>query len=194
LKIGAVIEELWGVKCEVEGGVRDLVKKLMNSLWGRSIGTIKKVTKKKILRQSLEEFIRRKPLLYSYQDVDEKHTQVQTIRPILSPWNIPQFGVNVMSWARKGIQEIVYEVIDAGEQVYYANTDCVMIKSGMRGLIHEGTGLGEFKLEDEFVRFICIGAKTRLMVLKGGGVKNVFGQPSLEYFEEQAELMRKGQK
>jgi hypothetical protein len=171
-------------------GLKDLVKQLMNTWWGRSIQKNVSVTTKVILKKNLDSFIERQPLFYSHVEIDEKHVQVRTLRPILAPWNVPQFGVNVMSWSRRGIQEIVFRVIDAGAQVYYANTDCVLSPTRLRGLVREGTGFGEFKVEDEMTRFICLKPKTRLMVLKNGKLKNKYGKPSLDWFVEEAEKMR----
>jgi hypothetical protein len=82
----------------------------------------------------------------------------------------------------------VFRVIDAGEEVYYANTDCVMIKSEMRGMLTEGTGLGEFKIEDECIDFICLKAKTRMMVLKDGREKTS-SKHSWAWFVIEAEKM-----
>jgi hypothetical protein len=107
---------------------------------------------------------------------------VRTVRPILAPWQVPQFGVNVLSWARKEMQEIIYSLVDAGEKVWYSNTDCLLVRRSAGGLIPVGEKLGEFKVEAEGVRFICLGPKTRLLVGKNGELKNTFGKQSLEWF------------
>jgi hypothetical protein len=60
-------------------------------------------------------------------------------KPVLMQWSQPQFGVNVKSWGRKIIQEIVYKAVDLGVQILYANTDSIFVREeDAQKLVDEG--------------------------------------------------------
>jgi hypothetical protein len=97
------------------------------------------------------------------------------------PWQRPQFGVSVLSRGRVVMQESVYEL---GEKAYYSNTDSVLVRREDVGLVHPlGGKLGQFHVEYEMRKFICLSPKKWLRVLNDGTVMHSFGRPSEEWFE-----------
>jgi hypothetical protein len=192
--IREITEELWELRNRVKGKPEEkYVKELMNTWWGRSISEYKAVSEKVINRNALNAFIRSHPLVYSHRRDGDK-IRMRTVRPILAPWQIPHFGVNVKSWARKEMQENIYRLIDAGENVWYSNTDSLLVRREAVRLIKVGDGLGEFKVEAEGVRFICVGPKTRLLIQSDGELKNTWGKRDVEWFEKKMRKMLEEQK
>jgi hypothetical protein len=181
--IKEITEELWALRNTVKGKPEEqFVKMVMNTWWGRSVSSHKIVTETLVRPQNLQGFIRTHPLVYSHRR-DGAMVRVRTLRPIVAAWQMPQFGVNVECWARRKLQDTIYKLIDAGENMWYSNTDSLIIRPRAMGLVNIGRGLGEFKIEHEGVRFICLGPKTRVLVGKNGELWNTWGKPSIEWFE-----------
>jgi DNA polymerase elongation subunit (family B) len=112
-----------------------------------------------------------------------------TLKPLLTYWSRPQFGVNVKNCGRKIIQEIVYQAVDLGFSVLYANTDSIFVstedaqKLVESGVVTLGTELGKFKIEREFTKFICLSQKMYWMRMKDGTEKKSFGREGEWWWE-----------
>jgi DNA polymerase elongation subunit (family B) len=97
----------------------------------------------------------------------------------------------VKSWGRKVIQEVVYHAVDLGVEVFYANTDSIFIRRKDIPDVCEacgirlGTELGEFKIEKEFTKFICLSQRKWWMRLVDGTEKHSFGQDGEEWWENE---------
>jgi hypothetical protein len=105
------------------------------------------------------------------------------MKAVYMPWQRPQFGVTVLNMGRVVMQELVYRMIDADKKVWYANTDSLLILRGSESILPVGQGLGEFQLEYEMSKFICLSPKKWLRVLRNGKIMNSFGKPSEEWFD-----------
>jgi hypothetical protein len=181
----SLTEELWSLREAVRGNPEEMfIKRLMNTWWGRSLRKYKPVTSFDVEPKNLNTFINRHPLVYSRRHNGDD-IKVKVIRPILAPWQIPQFGVNVLSWSRSEMHNHIYKIVDSGFDVYHVNTDSLLIKREAMDIMSEkiDIGLGNFKIEHECDRFICLGPKKRLMVGSDGELCNTFGRQDLEWFE-----------
>jgi hypothetical protein len=184
--IQGITKNLWNLREELKRRdlpVAKIVKTVLNSWWGKSMAKDRPVTEKLIDEKALKNFIQRHPLIYSYRKSDDK-VRVRCVKPLMLGYERPQFGVSVLSWSRKIMQEIVYECVDRGIEVLYCNTDSLLVRKGERmdEILKIGSGLGEFKVEVESEEFICLGPKKKAHLLKDGTVKNTFGKSYWEYW------------
>jgi hypothetical protein len=175
--IQGLTKDLWNLRERLKRRddlpVSKIVKTVLNSWWGKSMVKDRPVTEKLIPPCSLENFIQRHPLIYSYRKSGDQ-MKVRCVKPLILGRERPQFGVSVLSWSRKIMQEIVYECVDRGIEVLYCNTDSLLVRKGERmdEILKIGSGLGEFKVEVESEEFICLGPKKKAHLLKDGTVKN----------------------
>jgi hypothetical protein len=184
--IKGITEELWALREKCRGQPEEkFLKRVMNMWWGRSIRKNKKETKVEMKPKLVQSFMDRHPLVVSHREEGEKAI-VATARPLSAAWQIPQFGVNVSSWSRVQMQEKIWDIIDQGGSVYYCNTDSLVIDQAFKELIPIGSQLGEFKVEIEMARFICLAPKTMCWLKMG----HKFGRDDLAWWEEQ---LKKGQ-
>jgi hypothetical protein len=145
-------ERLWGLKLEVPE-LSKILKMLLNALYGKSL-----------------------------QGDSTGSLSTPFLREISTNWGQPQFGVNVKSWSRKVMQEIVYKAADLGVEIFYSNTDSLFVRRCDAatlvecGVLEVGYCLGQFKIEREFERFICLSPKMYWMRLKDGSEKHSFGR------------------
>jgi hypothetical protein len=101
------------------------------------------------------------------------------IKPVYMPWQRPQFGVTILSEGRAVMQDLT------GPKVYYCNTDCVLVRREDVGSFDVGEKLGQFHVEYEMKKTICLSPKKWLRVLNDGTVMHSFGKASEEWFEEE---------
>jgi hypothetical protein len=153
--------DLWKLKME-NPNVSHLIKHVLNSFYGRSC---------QLLRGKKNGFPERPEVLNVW-------------------WSQPQFGVNVKSWSRKVMQEIIYKAVDLGMEIFYSNTDSIFVSRSDAqwlqnfGIVEIGPELGQWKIEKEFTKFICLGPKTYWMRMRDGSVKHSFGQSEEEWWWE----------
>jgi DNA polymerase elongation subunit (family B) len=106
----------------------------------------------------------------------------------------------VKNWGRKIIQEIVYQAVDLGVSVLYANTDSIFVSTEdaqkliSAGVVTLGTELGEFKVEREFTKFICLSQKMYWMRMKDGTEKKCFGHEGEWWWDMEYEKAVQDQK
>jgi hypothetical protein len=137
----------------------------------------------------MEQYIAEHGLIYSHRKSGAK-IRMRLIKPVYAPWQRPQFGVPVVSMARVVMQDAVYRCVDDGIDVYYCNTDSILIKREdlNRIRIPIGDGLGDFHKEYDVTKFICLSTKKYVRVYPDGSFKNSFGKHSVEWFEEEYRL------
>jgi hypothetical protein len=98
--------------------------------------------------------------------------------------------VNVSSYSRKVMQEMIYKAVDGSIPIYYSNTDCLLVREedaaslfgpqgdpqGSRGeLFPGGSELGDFALEHSSRKFICISPRKYIHCHKDGSYKFCYG-------------------
>jgi hypothetical protein len=162
-----ITRELWRLREEFRGKPEEaFVKRIMNMWWGRSIQQFNRFTKRKIEIKNLDSYVTKHPLIFS-EKFKNGMVNVKTTRPLWASWQIPQFGVNVMSFARVRMQEAIWHLVEQGCEVYYINTDSFLIEKRFKDMIPIGTQLGEFKIEVEMTRFICLKPATKCWITNG---------------------------
>jgi hypothetical protein len=191
-EIASLTNELWSLR--VRGSPEEMfVKRVMNVLWGRSL------RRGKLVDDLFEKkFDSKRSLVYSVRQVKQGENagkyRVRVLRPIVAPWQIPQFGVNVLNFARCRMTEIIYRIVDAGEKVWYTCTDSLLVRKEVSALVPCGKELGEFKVEYEVKKFIALGKLKRALLLRQGGFVNVRGRKDWEWFEKEAEVKKESRK
>jgi hypothetical protein len=179
--IESLTRQLWNLRNSVRGKPSEIfIKRALNLWWGRSIRRGKKVNDIMIKPDELDKY----SLVYSYRQVKDS-LKVRLIKPFWMPWQIPQFGVNVISWARREMQGIIYKIVDSGGMVYHTCTDSLLVHCGDE--IPIGEELGQFKLEYSCRKFICLASRKRAYLFRDGSVKNKYGKKEWEWWESQVQ-------
>jgi hypothetical protein len=167
--------DLWNLRRELGCDPLALwVKRLMNTWWGKAIYKWRPVKELFVAVEDLKKW-KNHPSIYSYRS----DGRVRLVRPILAPWQRPQFGVNVLSFSRKIMQEALCKA-----EVVYSNTDSLLVftKDIEKLGVNLGKDLGDFKEELRATEFVCLSPKKYLYVLEDGSLKSSYGKPSLEWF------------
>jgi hypothetical protein len=172
-------QKLWDFRRRYSN-IQNLFKWMMNTVWGISVRKPPKEIKKTFDAAKFREH-------FEYIDeFTQKDGQYEVKIPMSVNffWGMPQFGVNVMSWHRKEMADLIYRCIDHGIDVYYVNTDSIMIGAALSRIgVKIGAGLGEWKIDKEIVKFICISPKKWFMKLKDGSTQCMYGVNDEEYWE-----------
>jgi hypothetical protein len=161
--IRGLAEDLWALRMKLKSKGDDLqllIKRVLNCMWGKTLWKGKPVHDEYIEPEQLEQYIEEHPLIYSHRKSGTK-IRARLIKPVYQPWQRPQFGIVVMSHGRVVMQDAIYRAVDDGIDVYYCNTDSLLIKREdlSRIRIPLGEKLGEFHMEYEMKKFICLSAK-----------------------------------
>jgi hypothetical protein len=159
-------------------------------MWGKTLWKGKPVHDEYIEPEQLEQYIEEHPLIYSHRRSGTK-IRARLIKPVYQPWQRPQFGIVVMSHGRVVMQDAIYRAVDDGIDVYYCNTDSLLIKREdlSRIRIPLGDKLGEFHMEYEMKKFICLSPKRYVRVFHDDTFQNAFGKRDVEWFEEEYSRM-----
>jgi hypothetical protein len=167
--------KLWDMKSEYPE-VGALIKWTLNCMWGKSIRKPPKIKRRKV--REVEDGD-------TYTVATDGTITKEERKVVYMPWGRPQFGVNVMSWSRKVMQELIYKCVDLGVDIFYVNTDSVLIRKSdlSRVPVEIGRGLGQFKIEKECVKFICLGPRKWWMRLVDGSEIHSGGQDGEEWWE-----------
>jgi hypothetical protein len=188
-KLQQLARDLWDLRMKLKNSgddVQIMIKRLLNCIWGKTMWRGKPVHDELIEPADLEQYVEEHPLIYSHRKSGAK-TRVRLIKPVYQPWSRPQFGVIILSHARAVMQNIIYDAVERGIDVYYCNTDSLLIRREQLppNWIPMGDSLGSFHLEYEMKKFICLSAKKHLRVYKDDTFHNTFGRHSVEWFEEE---------
>jgi hypothetical protein len=184
--------DLWELRVHLRNAGDDvhiLVKRLLNCIWGKTMWRGKPIHDEYIEKEQLEQYIEEHPLIYSHRKSGAK-IRARLIKPVYQPWSRPQFGVTIINYSRAVMQDLIYKAVDRGVDVYYCNTDSILIKKedlhpDWMKLSEE---LGRFHLEYEMKKFICLSAKKHLRVFKDDTFHTTFGKHSIQWFEEELRL------
>ena len=132
-----------------------LGKNMLSSLYGKSLQSAEQFRIKQVPRAELNEFIAENGN-YIYQLTKNKKGNVftaQLLKSINLNFNIPQFGVQVLSESRKRMNEIINYCNEQDINIYSIKTDSFVIDSDKVKTFEQkyklGKELGEFKLEYE---------------------------------------------
>ena len=134
-KINDLIRILFDLRAKYkkEGNpLQETIKLLLNSIYGKSILKPIKTDTKIIDPNKLEHFIN-----LNYNFIKEIHeipgnkkvkAYAKMIKPINHHFNVPQFGVGVLSWSKHIMNEVMCLADQKGLEVYYQDTDSLHIK------------------------------------------------------------------
>ena len=134
-KINDLIKILFDLRAKYkkEGNpLQETIKLLLNSIYGKSILKPIKTDTKIIDPNKLEHFIN-----LNYNFIKEIHeipgnkkvkAYAKMIKPINHHFNVPQFGVGVLSWSKHIMNEVMCLADQKGLEVYYQDTDSLHIK------------------------------------------------------------------
>ena len=183
-----VTEKLWQLRKD-HPDIQLLFKLVMNTVWGYSVRKTSKLLTRMIKKENLE----------SYEQVLDRFTgegeslEAKIQKSFVPGWAMPQFGVNVMSWSKKEMADLIYHCVDNGIQIHYVNTDCMLIAASdlSRIPITIGKDLGEWKIEKEVTKFICVSPKRWFMKLTDGSTDWRYGANDEVYWER---LLQENQK
>ena len=131
-KINQLIKILFDLRAKYKkekNPVQQTVKLLMNSIYGKSILKPIKTDTKIISPERLPHFIN---LNYNFikeiHEMKDKNAYAKLIKPIDKHFNVPQFGVGVLSWSKHIMNEVMCLADQRRLNVYYQDTDSMHIK------------------------------------------------------------------
>ena len=134
-KINEFIKVLYDLRLSYKKSGNPLektIKLLLNSIYGKSILRPIKTDTKVVDPTKLDHFI-----MLHYNFIKEVHVMegdkhknayAKLIRPINLHFNVPQFGVNVLSWSKHIMNEVMCLADQKGIEIYYQDTDSIHIK------------------------------------------------------------------
>jgi hypothetical protein len=175
--------------------VQQVIKRLMNSLWGKSIQKEDPIWKKEMPSSKLDNFIEfNRDFIHSYKAIDNFRTKVDLMKPIVSDFITPQFASEVLSYSKIQMLVVVQSCINCKIDVFYVNTDSITMvkkpKEGNQNLIEclISDKMGQFSIEVESKLFIALGPCKNIHVLHDGSTrvrfhnKMVFNE--IQFFED----------
>jgi hypothetical protein len=174
-------------------GVEKVIKRLMNSFYGKSIQKQKPVYREIVPNEKLSNFVYfNQDFVYSTRKINEFSHQVKLMKPIMSAWSIPQFACNVLNYSKIQMLDLVYRCNYHGCEIFYINTDCLTMKRNdleflKNGVISISDKMGEFSIEVESKLFIGLSAYKNLHVLSDGSSRVRYPRKlynEIEFFEK----------
>ena len=135
-KINEFIKKLFDLrkKYKEEGNpLQNTIKLLLNSIYGKSIlkpidTDISVVNPNKFERWVIQNYnFIKSATSYIGKDGTPKHIYAKLIKPINNHFNLPQFGVNVLSWSKHIMNEVMCLADQEHLEVYYQDTDSLHI-------------------------------------------------------------------
>jgi hypothetical protein len=203
-KISEIAVQLWELRMklkEAKSPLELVLKRMMNSLWGKSIAKIWDVKMRSVQDDKLVMMLRRNEgFVYEMHRTTETEWQVALARPIVKAYRMPQFGVNVLSASIVGMHSIIEEAHKAGIRVFYTNTDCLCYSLDDNEKMHTLNGgrwigdlLGQFSYEFEVPsrKFICLSKKKYLHCFVDGKFRVRFPPKNVEEKDLEAWFERK---
>jgi hypothetical protein len=166
-----------------ELGNADLAKEykiLLNSLWGKSIQKKNPTYNVQIGRQNFDGFAEyNHNFLVSFKENrnDSNLMDCKLVKPLILHFIRPQFGINILSYSKTLMMDIIYRAIDNDIDIYYSNTDSLCLRmcdvDKLNNLCDNqllGTQLGQFssELSAPSYKFIGISARKYIHCLTNG--------------------------
>jgi hypothetical protein len=190
MNIKEVAKRLWDLRMnlKIDGNpLQAVVKRMINSLFGKSISRERLTSNAVLCRDALLNILNKRSknrIFWSKKMKQGQFYNVKFVKSIVMNWIRPQFGVNVLTWSRVSMQRVIDEAEHIGCPVFYVNTDClVMLLNDVFKLNSYTTGgvlgrnLGDFdwELPSTAVKFVCISKRSYMFRLDDGTYKVRFG-------------------
>jgi hypothetical protein len=209
-KLSELSVKLYDMRLKAKSGgdsvVAQVIKRLMNSFYGKSVQKEKPVKAHIVKNNSLNYYLYfNQDFIYSYKAVDEFNHTVALIRPMLYSWMIPQFACNVLNYSKIKMLDLVYKCVNKGCEVFYINTDCLTMRRRDFDEINDelnllGQELGKFSVEAESKLYIALGGYKNLHVLNDGSYRVRYGaarrrmlDDPLDFFESKCHIQQGAQ-
>jgi hypothetical protein len=194
-KLKDLIDVLYNLRLEYKrkgSEILHVLKRLMNSLYGKSIQKQNPIYKVKVLKSKIEDFkVFNEHFISSMKPCSDGDFEVELVKTIRDKWTVPQFACSVLSYFKVKMAELAYECVDLGVQVYYINTHCLTMSRDEFDLLNLKHGLlsdelGKFSMEVESKLFIILGPFKNLHVLEDGTPRSRYPcklENPLDFFE-----------
>ena len=136
-------------------GLDKLGKNMLSSLYGKSLQSAEQYTVKQVSKSKLNEFIVENGNFIYQMTLSKKSNivSVKLLKSINLNFNIPQFGVQILSESRRRMNTIIHYCNEHDIPIYSIKTDSFVIPSELAGKFEQkykvGKELGQFKLEYE---------------------------------------------
>jgi hypothetical protein len=159
--------KLFRMKCEADPKMARVLKNLMNGMWGKAMAKGHPLREKIVSSEKVDKYCEfQGNYVYSKRQLNDKEWLLKIVVPINADFSCPQFSVNVSSYSRKIMQEMIYKAVDLKIPTYYSNTDSICLnEADADKLFEEATilhgNLGDFMREFESTtrKFICLSPK-----------------------------------
>ena len=148
------------------------VKNMLSSLYGKSLQNSQQFDIKVISKSKLQSFISKHGNYIYSIDVQSSTCSVKLMRALNLTFNMPQFGVPILSTSRSKLNGIIYDASVKHIPIYSIHTDSIMVPSDNDLNITVGTGLGEFKTEFNATSIKFISPKVYRAILTDGSVRS----------------------
>ena len=125
-KINTFITKLFNLRAEYKKAKNPLektIKLLLNSIYGKSILKPIDTEIKSIPNYQMDKFIIRNYNYIQSVEGNEKRSYVRMIKPINKHFNLPQFGVSVLSWSKHLMNRVMCTAEQNNIKIYYQDTD-----------------------------------------------------------------------
>ena len=176
LKIRECIKNLFNLRLRYKkenNPLQEIIKLLLNSIYGKTILKPIDTTIKFIQTDKLTDYIRRRynqiqstETIYTDKDVGCKFTEAKEIKTINKHYNFSPLGVSILSMSKRIMNEVMCLAEDNNISIYYQDTDSMHMREcdleKLAKLYKEkynreliGKGLGQFHSD-----FQCIGDST----------------------------------
>jgi hypothetical protein len=158
-------------------------KTLLNSMWGKSIQNKNPTYTVQIEKDRFEgfkEYNHKFLVQYNKNKHNDNIFDCRLIKPLLINYIRPQFGINILSYSKTLMANIIYTAIDNDIDIYYSNTDslCLQLKDmdKLNNLFDNqllGNQLGQFatELSAHSYKFIGISSCKYIHCLTNGEYK-----------------------
>jgi hypothetical protein len=195
-RVCVVAGRMWGMRMMLkkkQSPLEGVVKRMINSLFGKAIARDKLTSKVTLCKASLVSYLSKaaKSKIFAFKKAEGDNYDVRFVNSIVVNWIRPQFGVNVLNWSRVMMQRRIDKAESLGCPVFYVNTDCLVMQekdvlrfNAASHLIGGNLGDFQFELPSVATRFICISRRSYMFRLDNGGVKVRWGPKGEENPEE----------
>jgi hypothetical protein len=181
-----------------------VIKRLLNSLWGKSIQKEKPTYEKyNIADDKLDNFLFiNQDFIYSDKKTGENSNKVILVKTIMSNYSTPHFASNVLNYSKIEMLKLVHRSVQLDLNVVYINTDCLtMLRSDFDKLDEDlsrkgfdsefrlsliSDKMGDFSIEVESKLFIALSPYKNIHVLNDNCNRlrcrsKIYGNP-VQYF------------
>jgi hypothetical protein len=173
-----------------------VVKRLMNTLWGKSVAQDLPVKTRILNTREMTGCVRHNgQLIYSVKQLEPERWEVRVLKSMRISYRVPQFGVNIMSWSRWSMHSVINRALENGIRIYYTNTDSlVLMKADVEKLngLYDGNLIGvdigqmSTELSAPARLFIVLSPKKYIACLTDGTMKVRYPPKQLNELEWEA--------